>query len=233
MAYLAPTVRDFKEQFRRDFPFACPLATGGGGNGAIVDVTLSGGKVTGLTMTDGGSGYPDTVSTILYGGGGRGARANTTVTSGAVTAIAVTSQGFGYTSAPTVYIQEFEGDNSNDKAVTDFDIVNAFLAVEAFGAPQQLFATQDSYSTAYNLLAAHFMVTSFLASSQGVMGKPAWLTASKSVGPISESFQIPERVQKSVTFSRFSATTYGVRFLEIIAPRLVGNLVTFYRETAP
>lgn len=67
--------------------------------------TVSGGALTGIDVTSGGSGYLLAPAVTLTGGGGSGATATTTINSaGVVTGVTVTAGGTGYTSAPTVTI---------------------------------------------------------------------------------------------------------------------------------
>ena len=69
------------------------------GSNSTFDVTY---KVTGVTITDGGSGY-SLVSTRFRGGGEtRGGFGRATVTSGVITAIEITDEGAGFTSVPNV-----------------------------------------------------------------------------------------------------------------------------------
>ena len=72
-------------------------------DGATATATLTSGAVTGLTITNPGTGYTTPVVTIT-GGGGTGATATATLTSGAITGLTVTAGGSGYTSAPIVTI---------------------------------------------------------------------------------------------------------------------------------
>ena len=77
------------------------VAINGDGNGAQATATVgANGAVTGLTLTNPGSGY--TSATVGFTGAGTGAAATATVaTSGAVTAVTVDTPGSGYTK-PTV-----------------------------------------------------------------------------------------------------------------------------------
>lgn len=84
--------------------------SGGGGSGASAVATVSGGFVTGITLTDGGSGYTST-PTITISAPPVGTQATATVTASNVTAggaltgtITPTVAGSGYISAPVVTV---------------------------------------------------------------------------------------------------------------------------------
>ena len=72
----------------------------------IQDTTKSffNGPLTGLTLTNGGSGYTAAPGVLISGGGGSGAAGSTTIQGGVVKTITMTNPGAGYTSAPTVTI---------------------------------------------------------------------------------------------------------------------------------
>lgn len=234
MAYLLPTIADFKAQFVRDFPFATPSATAGVVGATATASIDDSGSVTGVAVDTAGSGLPSqpTPAAVVYGGGGIGALLSVTVVGGAVTAIAVTNGGYGYTTAPLVYVA-LGGDNTNTKKVSDFDIARAFNAAEAFNMTRNLSGSQSAFTYAYNLLAAHYLCETLQASMTGLGGKAEWLTQSKMVGNVSESYQIPPRVLNSPFLAKLSRTTYGAQFLELFSPQLVGNMSAFYRPTLP
>lgn len=64
--------------------------------------SITGGTVSGIAVTAGGSGYTTAPTVSITGGGGSGATATATVSGGVVTAITVTAAGTSYTTAPTV-----------------------------------------------------------------------------------------------------------------------------------
>ena len=72
--------------------------------GATATAVVSGGAVTAITLTRGGSGYTSSPTVTLTGGGGSGATATATISNGVVTGFTITDGGSGYTSAPTVTI---------------------------------------------------------------------------------------------------------------------------------
>lgn len=72
-----------------------PQVTIGGGTGAIVTTTVSGGVVTALNLLSGGVGYTGTV-TLTISGIGTGATGTATATSGVITSVTLTAGGTGY-----------------------------------------------------------------------------------------------------------------------------------------
>lgn len=72
---------------------------------ATATATITGGGITGFTMTNAGAGYSSQPRVTLSGGGGSGANAYALLSSqGTITGIQVVSAGTGYTSAPTLTI---------------------------------------------------------------------------------------------------------------------------------
>lgn len=233
MAYLLPSIADFKAQFVRDFPFATPAFVVGV-VGATATASVSSGGVSGIAVTAPGSGLSNTapLSAVIYGGGGVGALASVTVTAGAVTSIPVSSAGYGYTEAPRVYVS-LGGDNTNTERVTDFDIARAFNAAESFNMTRTLSGSQAAFTYAYGLLSAHYLCETLQAGGSGLGGKADWLTSSRSVGNVSESYNIPTRVLNSPFLAKLSRTTYGAQFLELVSASLIGNFQSFHRPTLP
>lgn len=78
--------------------------------------TVANGTVSGLTITNVGSGY-STAPTVVFTGGGftTAAVATATVASGLVTGLTITNAGSGYTSAPTI---SFTGGGGSSAAAT-------------------------------------------------------------------------------------------------------------------
>jgi hypothetical protein len=109
------------------------LISGGGGSGATATIVRTGTTITGVTITNpgsgytspptvtitssigflnvtaGGTGYTGTATVTITGGGGTGAAGSVTVVGGVVTALTITAPGSGYTSAPTVTINPVGG----------------------------------------------------------------------------------------------------------------------------
>lgn len=79
------------------------------GTPATATATISGGAITGITVTNGGSGYTTPPTVNFYAGGavisgGSKAIATATISNGQVTGITINNGGSGYTTVPTVVI---------------------------------------------------------------------------------------------------------------------------------
>jgi hypothetical protein len=74
------------------------------GSGAILTPVISGGAVTSVTITAGGSGYTSAPVIQFVGGTGNGATATCTVSGGAINSVNVTNGGNNYTVAPYVVL---------------------------------------------------------------------------------------------------------------------------------
>ena len=114
---------------------------------------------------------------------------------------------------------------STTAAVMDADITRALLEAGA-NFNSALWSTQAEYSMAYLYVAAHYLVIDLRASSQGIAGTYSWLTSSKGVGSVNESYSIPQSILDSPVFSMFSKTAYGAKYLSLALPRIVGNVIS-------
>jgi hypothetical protein len=85
-----------------DIP-ALYFVNGGQTSGSTAAATITGVKVTGADINNGGSGYTSAPVTIS-GGGGTGAAAIATLSGGKITGITITNAGVNYTSKPTITI---------------------------------------------------------------------------------------------------------------------------------
>lgn len=89
-----------------DPTFSSNYATFGGINPqALATATVSGGAVTNITFSTGGSGYVSAPHLVFSGGGGSGASATAVLTGGVVTGFTSLVGGSGYTSAPTILVE--------------------------------------------------------------------------------------------------------------------------------
>lgn len=88
-----------------------------------------------------------------------------------------------------------------------------------------LFNSQTLYTSVFLNLAAHFMVLNMRTSgaqNEGLQSQWDWLNASKGAGPISESFDIPERIKGNPMYASLCKTGYGWKALNLMMPMLSG-----------
>lgn len=107
--------------------------------------------------------------------------------------------------------------------VQDSDI-NKAIAEANFNFNSALFANQGEYTMGFLYLTAHFLVMDLRASSQGISGNFPWMTTSKSVGSVSEGIDIPEFIKNNPMLAHFGKTYYGAKYINLIFPRLIGNM---------
>jgi hypothetical protein len=121
------------------------------------------------------------------------------------------------------FFRDFNYGTDINNCVTQQDIANAFVMVNA-SINQSMWPDQGTYNLGYLLLAAHFMVIALRASSQGINGQWGWAQNNKSVGAISEGFEIPERIKNNPDFMQYYKTNYGAQYLNLLWPQLSGQV---------
>ncbi len=85
-------------------PLYGPYGYDSGSTGATATASVSGGAVSAVNVTAGGTLYQSAPLVTFSGGGGSGVAATAVITGGVVTGVTITSGGTGYTSAPAVNI---------------------------------------------------------------------------------------------------------------------------------
>lgn len=132
----------------------------------------------------------------------------------------------------TFFVRDFPYGVDPNTSILDQDIANAYQETNVNLNPA-LWADQNGYTLGYLLLSAHFLVMNIRASSQGISGQFNWNQTSKSVGSVSESFDIPQRIKDNPEFAWLTKTNYGARYLMLILPQLSGQMWTAYGSTRP
>lgn len=114
--------------------------------------------------------------------------------------------------------------------IADEDLNKAFAEAK-INFNQGLWGTQDQLKIAFLYIAAHYLVMDIQASKEGVNSSSAFPVNSRSVGSVSESYQIPEWVSKNAYLAHFASTRYGLKYCSLLKPRLVGNVAVFEGAT--
>lgn len=130
------------------------------------------------------------------------------------------------------FFRDFPYGSDIETSVTDADIAKAYQQTNV-NINQGLFDGQSTYSIGYLLLSAHYLVMDLRASGQGLSGQFNWTEQSKSVGNVSQSFAIPQRILDNPLWSLYSQTNYGVQYLQLILPQLTGQVFISYGSTRP
>lgn len=221
MSFSIPSINDFKQQFVRDFPYAVPAF------GAAATAALSGSTLGTVTVIGGGTGFTEAPTVVLTNQPGdltgTGAEAEATVSQGAVSSIAVTASGTGYILPPLVSFTGGAGDDTNQDDVTDDDLEGAIFDAQ-FNVNPGIFASQAQFSRAFLYLAAHQLCEKLKMAAAGTQSQYSWLTKSKNVAGVGQSFEIPESISSIPFLAHMSTTRYGAMYLQIVSPLLVGNV---------
>lgn len=121
------------------------------------------------------------------------------------------------------------------------DDVNNYIRDEditkAFGEAQQvmnqsLFGSNDHIQRAYLYLTAHYLVNDYRAA-QSAFATGTGLMTSRSVGSVSESYTLPEKWTKSPILSFYTTSSYGIKYLSMVTPKLSGNAIAIEGTTLP
>ena len=116
------------------------------------------------------------------------------------------------------------------------DITNAFAEAQAI-FNQTLWPDCDGTNTnlilAYLYLTAHYLVDDLRRAAQGVDSTGTYPVQSRSVGSVSETYQVPDRFKDSPQLAIFTTTGYGMKYLSMLLPNLVGNIGSVYGGTNP
>lgn len=103
----------------------------------------------------------------------------------------------------------------------DIDIENAFLQADV-NFPENLISDSEKRKMIFLYLAAHYLVTD-MNISQGISG--VMVTTSKSVGSVSESYTPLKAYTDSPLLSMFATTPYGLKYISMIKPYTIGNII--------
>lgn len=120
----------------------------------------------------------------------------------------------------------------NPDWVQDRDITNAFGDAQAL-LNQGLFSTDTVITNAYLFLSAHCLCVNIRSVNGGINGPGALPVSARAVGSVSESYGIPAEYLNSPILADYTQTTYGLKYLSIALPAMVGNMAGVYGGTNP
>jgi P22 coat protein - gene protein 5 len=211
------------------------------GSGAILTPVISGGAVTSVTITAGGSGYSSAPVIQFVGGNGNGATATCTVSSGAIATVTVTAGGNNYTIAPTVVLTTANPVTLTSSTGNDTDVYSVFCQARAVmgyanvpATPGSRWAVIDPNTTSLLLKdTEHFVRAGELGDKvvqYGLIGgEEVARTAAEAPGFVGmiagfSVYETPHTPQsggnKYLTFGDTEAISYAAQITEIEALRL-------------
>lgn len=123
--------------------------------------------------------------------------------------------------------------NKDLKYVQDADITRAFTeTLPNFN--QALYPDDATIQLGFLLLAAHYLVTNLQSAAGGMGGAVAGIVSARSVGNVSETYAVSKAFLDNPRLGFYAKTSYGLRWLELITPYLVGGGVgVVYGTTVP
>lgn len=130
------------------------------------------------------------------------------------------------------FVRDFPYGTDPNTSILDSDIEKA-QGEAKFNFNSALAPDQDAFSMLFNYLTAHYLCIDLRAASQGISGQYEWVVTSKSVGSVSEGLQVPERIMANPEFAMLSKTTYGGKYLQLILPKLSGQIFIARGSTRP
>lgn len=114
--------------------------------------------------------------------------------------------------------------------VLDADITKAFAEAKIL-FNTGLFETDSQIQLAYLYLTAHYLVNDIQTANQGLQSSASFPVNSRSVGSVSESYSIPDRYLKDPAMSFYTRSGYGLKYLSLVLPKLVGNVISVQGKT--
>jgi len=119
-----------------------------------------------------------------------------------------------------------------DNYVLDEDIDKAFGEAE-INLNQDLFGTDAQIRIGYLYLSAMYLVHDLRAALRGIAAGANFTVSAKSVGNVSESYAIPQAFIDNPIYQIYTQSPYGLKYLSLVLPQLVGNVGAVAGMTHP
>ena len=130
------------------------------------------------------------------------------------------------------FTRDFPYNDDPELGITDGDIAKA-MGEASMMINDRLAGDQNEYNILFYLVTAHYLVMDMRAASQGIAGNYSWLTGSKAVASVSESYIVPDVVMNNPILAMFSKTFYGAKYLNLIYGNMIGVMFTVHGRTHP
>lgn len=114
--------------------------------------------------------------------------------------------------------------DSVDNYIQDSDIERAFKEAKVNFRPD-FFEDDETAEMVFYYLAAHYLIIDLMNRMNPLSLGYKGLTQSKSVGSVSESYAIPQWMLNNQILGTYAQTGYGRKYLSLIQPYLIGNII--------
>lgn len=129
------------------------------------------------------------------------------------------------------FSKDFEYGTEQDQ-VSDAEIARAMTEAK-MNFNEDMFQDDDEKKLIFSYLTAYYLVVDINnANTQGASNNGGLLTY-RQVRNVAESFKVPKWVEESPMFSQFSQNGYGLKYLTMIYPYLIGNVGIVGGATLP
>ena len=133
---------------------------------------------------------------------------------------------------PTDSNWEAYTDDKNDY-IWDEDIEKAFKEAKLSFNTGLAYGDCDQVKHLFYYLTAHYLVQDISTSRDGLLSSGNNSIASKSAGNVSLSYAIPEMFLKSPIMNYYTKTGYGLKYLNLVYPYMIGNIGVVQGRTTP
>jgi hypothetical protein len=116
--------------------------------------------------------------------------------------------------------------------ILDEDIERAFLEA-TINFNEALFSDSAQLKLMFLYLAAHYLVYDLTTSKQSFGSGSSYPVSSRSIGGVSESYMVPAWVSEDPVLGSFATTRYGVKYISLLKPLLIGNVQVYEGATTP
>ena len=108
--------------------------------------------------------------------------------------------------------------------IQDADITKAFQEATLSFNEGLVDGDCDQILFVYYYLTAHYLVNDIRTSSKGLNGTGEGTITSKSAGGVSVTYAIPEIYLNNPSFNFYTKSDYGIKYLNLVYPKLIGNV---------
>jgi hypothetical protein len=135
------------------------------------------------------------------------------------------------------FVRDFKYASNNPNGcpndyVTDADLTKAFNEALA-NFNDGLFDDDTTRKVSFLLLAAHYLAWDLQSASQGAASTGIFPVVSRTVGSVSETYNVPLWLQHDPVLSAYATTRYGLKYIAIIKPLLIGGVKVYQGATTP